>query len=105
MAIHFSILPSPAKKENSLTDSNKCIICRKVGKNLLYNISCSRILTIEEIAGMVYNDTPLRLKTELPSTNSQIGIKVIEKQRTGTGAIKRQIPLLKPKWEINKYHK
>ena len=32
-------------------------------------------------------------------------IKVIEKQRTGTGAIKRQIPLLKPKREINKYYK
>ena len=32
-------------------------------------------------------------------------VKVIEKQRTGTGAIKRQIPLLKPKWEINKYYK
>ena len=31
--------------------------------------------------------------------------KVIEKQRTGTGAIKRQIPLLKPKREINKYYK
>ena len=29
--------------------------------------------------------------------------KVIEKQLTGTGAIKRQIPLLKPKREINKY--
>ena len=28
-------------------------------------------------------------------------IKVIEKQRTGTGAIKRQIPLLKPKRDIN----
>ena len=27
---------------------------------------------------------------------------VIEKQCTGTGAIKSQIPLLKPKWEINK---
>ena len=32
-------------------------------------------------------------------------VKVIEKQRTGTGAIKRQIPLLKPKREINKYYK
>ena len=31
--------------------------------------------------------------------------KVIEKQWTGTGAIKRQIPLLKPKREINKYYK
>ena len=31
--------------------------------------------------------------------------KVVEKQRTGTGAIKRQIPLLKPKREINKYYK
>ena len=32
-------------------------------------------------------------------------VKVIEKQCTGTGAIKRQIPLLKPKREINKYYK
>ena len=32
-------------------------------------------------------------------------IKVIEKQRTGAGAIKRQILLLKPKGEINKYYK
>ena len=32
-------------------------------------------------------------------------VKVIEKQRTGTGAIKRQIPLLKPKREIDKYYK
>ena len=31
--------------------------------------------------------------------------KVIEKRSTGTGAIKRQILLLKPKWEINKYYK
>ena len=31
-------------------------------------------------------------------------IEVIEKQLTGTGAIKRQIPLLKPKREINKYY-
>ena len=31
--------------------------------------------------------------------------KVIEKQWTGTGAIKSQIPLLKPKREINKYNK
>ena len=30
--------------------------------------------------------------------------KVIEKQLTGTGAIKRQIPLLKTKQEINKYY-
>ena len=33
------------------------------------------------------------------------GKKAIEKQWTGTGAIKRQIPLLKPKREINKYYK
>ena len=32
-------------------------------------------------------------------------IKVIGKQWTGTGAIKGQIPLLKPKREINKYYK
>ena len=32
-------------------------------------------------------------------------LKVIEKHGTGTGAIKRQIPLLKPKREINKYYK
>ena len=32
-------------------------------------------------------------------------VQVIEKQWTGTGAIKRQIPLLKPKREINKYYK
>ena len=32
-------------------------------------------------------------------------VKVIEKQWTGTGAIKSQIPLLKPKREINKYYK
>ena len=32
-------------------------------------------------------------------------LKVIEKQWTGTGAIKDQIPLLKPKREINKYYK
>ena len=32
-------------------------------------------------------------------------LKVIEKQLTGTGGIKRQIPLLKPKREINKYYK
>ena len=32
-------------------------------------------------------------------------IQVIEKQSTGTGPIKRQIPLLKPKREINKYYK
>ena len=32
-------------------------------------------------------------------------VNVIEKQWTGTGAIKRQIPLLKPKREINKYYK
>ena len=31
--------------------------------------------------------------------------KVIEKQLTGTGAIKRRIPLSKPKREINKYYK
>ena len=31
--------------------------------------------------------------------------KVIEKQCTGTGANKRQNPLLKPKREINKYYK
>ena len=31
--------------------------------------------------------------------------KVIEKQCTGTGKIKRQIPLLKPKREINEYYK
>ena len=31
--------------------------------------------------------------------------KVIEKEWTGTGAIKGQIPLLKSKREINKYHK
>ena len=30
---------------------------------------------------------------------------VREKQLTGTGAIKRQIPLLIPKREINKYYK
>ena len=29
-------------------------------------------------------------------------MEVIEKQRTGTGAIKRQKSLLKPKWETNK---
>ena len=32
-------------------------------------------------------------------------MKVIEKQWRGTGAIKRQIPHLKPKREINKYYK
>ena len=32
-------------------------------------------------------------------------LKVVEKQWTGTGAFKRQIPLLKPKREINKYYK
>ena len=32
-------------------------------------------------------------------------LKVIEKQLTETGAIKRQIPLLKQKREINKYYK
>ena len=69
MAIRISIFPSPAKKEKSLTDSNKCNICRKVIKGKLYNNSCSGISTIEEIAGMVYNDTPLRLKTELQSTD------------------------------------
>ena len=67
MATHISIFPSPAKKEKSFTDSNKCIICRKVGKGKLY-ISCSGTSTIDEIVGMVYNDTPLRLKTELQST-------------------------------------
>ena len=49
--------------------------------------------------------TPL---TSLTSSTSQSRIflrKVIEKQRTGTGAIKRQIQLLKPKQEINKYYK
>ena len=32
-------------------------------------------------------------------------VRVIEKQCTGTGAIKRQIPILNPKREINKYYK
>ena len=32
-------------------------------------------------------------------------MRVIEKQSTGTGAIKRQIPLLKPQREVNKYYK
>ena len=32
-------------------------------------------------------------------------VKVREKQLTGTGTIKRQIPLLIPKREINKYYK
>ena len=64
MAIHMLNFP----REKSFTDSNKCTICRKVGKGKLYNISCSGISTIEEIARMVYNDTPLRLKTELQST-------------------------------------
>ena len=32
-------------------------------------------------------------------------LEVIEKQSTGTGAIKRQIPLFKPKREIKKYYK
>ena len=68
MAIHISFFPSRAKREKRFTDSNKCIICRKVGKGKLYNISCSGIASIEDIAGMVYNDTPLRLKTELQST-------------------------------------
>ena len=45
-----------------------------------------------------YEDFKLRITAENPT-------KVIEKQSTGTGAIKRQIPLLKPKQEINKYHK
>ena len=68
MAIHIPIFPSPAKKDKRFTDSNKCIICRKVGKGRLYNSSCSGIPTIEEIAGMVFNDTPLLWKTELQST-------------------------------------
>ena len=68
MAIHISILSSPAKKDKRFTDSNKCIICRKVGKGRSDNSSCSGISTIEEIAGMLYNDTPLIWKTELQST-------------------------------------
>ena len=35
-------------------------------------------------------------------TNSK---KVMRKHWTGTAAIRRQIPLLKPKWEIIKNHK
>ena len=45
---------------------------------------------------------PIGTKTQL---FVPLPIEVIEKQLTGTGAIKRQIPLLKPKREINKYYK
>ena len=68
MASHFSIFPSPAKKKRSLTDFDKCIICQKVGKNKLCNISVSSVSTIEEIAGILCNDTAYRLRTELQST-------------------------------------
>ena len=52
MAIHIPIFP----REKSFTDSYKCTICQKVGKGKLYNMSYLGISTIEEIAGMVYND-------------------------------------------------
>ena len=38
-------------------------------------------------------------------SDAQGQLKVREKQYTGNGAIKRQIPLLIPKREINKYYK
>ena len=47
----------------------------------------------------------LRFCDDLRGEPDDLTLKVIDKQRTGTGAIKRQIPLLKPKQEINKYYK
>ena len=45
-------------------------------------------------------------KWSLPQRSScTFHSKIREKQKTGTGAIKRQIPLLIPKREINKYYK
>ena len=43
--------------------------------------------------------------TKLVSSQTLAHVQVREKQRTGTGTIKRQIPLLIPKREINKYYK
>ena len=51
-----------------------------------------------------YEETSIDEKSAI-ATQMKYLIKVIEKQLTGTGAIKRQIPLLKPKREINKYYK
>ena len=42
---------------------------------------------------------------EVPVLHLFMLVKVIEKQLTGTGAIKRQTPLLKQKREINIYYK
>ena len=54
-----------------------------------------------------YNKAVLTYKAinNLTPENITTLLKVIEKQWTGTGAIKRQIPLLKPKREVNKYYK
>ena len=68
MATHISFFPSPAKKKRSLTDFQKCIICQKLGKDKLLNISESSISTIEKIAGTLCTDTALRLRTDLQSS-------------------------------------
>ena len=51
-----------------------------------------------EKGGSPYHKSGLFITKE----RSVVMKKVIEKQWTGTGANKRQIPLLKPKGEINK---
>ena len=52
-----------------------------------------------------FQQTQIRKPILSKSTKIAYKVKVIEKQWTGTGAIKRQIPLLKQKREINKYYK
>ena len=73
----------------------------KLTENLIYILTDMLPACVYRTCSVVHSRDKLRKVIISITTTSETDLKEIEKQLTGTVAIKSRIPLLKPKWEIN----